>query len=205
MIQKFEMAAPAAALPWPVIWAPVFSAIGVVAVGCFAGYIAYRQWVTAHTKVQIDLYNLRLPVFLASASFVTCIRSGMGPEAAGANLFYKAKSEAAWLFHEELARYLDGVYRDGIDLHIARAGTFDEEHQEPIPPDSDEEKRLSARMDTHHTYLPVLFGPFLKLEARSSKAVRNLFEAKVGKELLVRSLDGLGPAVSNAVERRRTG
>lgn len=41
--------------------APIFSAIVIaaVAVAVFAAVIQWRQWQTAKTKVQLDLYNMR--------------------------------------------------------------------------------------------------------------------------------------------------
>jgi hypothetical protein len=41
------------------IWAHELQALSVPIVALFGLYIAYRQWVTAHERVKIDLFERR--------------------------------------------------------------------------------------------------------------------------------------------------
>ena len=107
----------------PVVWAPVFSAVGVLFVGIFAAAIAFRQWRTAHTKLQLDLYQRRYPVFQAAHAV---IHAANAPppflrEAWQALAIYRA--EAEFIFDDKVKAFLDEVQSNAWQaIHKLEAG-----------------------------------------------------------------------------------
>ena len=161
--------AAASAPPWPVLWAPVFSAVVVGLVSLWAAYIAYRQWVTARTKVQLELYDKRRPVFVAVSNLLGNItpRGAPGPQAMSD--FVTAISEARFLFDKPMDDYLDEVTRRCGNLQmdeqtISRL-SVGKERQEA----ADRQVATMAWLSDQYRVLPAKFAPYLQLEGKKTK------------------------------------
>lgn len=117
--------------PWPVVWAPVLSAFGVFVVGCIAASIAFQQWRTARTKLQLDLYDRRLAIFEAG---VEHIGSAIGAVLIGTGLDLASRRELSRTDEVAFYRKISGaqfLYGPSIDhllelirLHAREARKF---------------------------------------------------------------------------------
>lgn len=86
--------------------AKVINALGVVAIGVLTFFVARGQWLTARTKLNIDLYERRLPVFNAARDFLSAIPSTR-PEADEKYFqFVRETLNATYLFDQSIADYM---------------------------------------------------------------------------------------------------
>lgn len=100
--------------------------LALLVIAALGAWIAYRQLVTARTKLQLDLYEKRLPVLQAARVFLSAIatKGTMTDEALIA--FTRAIGNARFLFDEELDGYLAGCFGElGIDAtHALKLSPF---------------------------------------------------------------------------------
>ena len=84
----------------------------IVVVAVFAALIAYLQWVTAHQKVVVDLFDRRRKAFeLVEDALRPVFRDGeVSAEALGK--LFAAKSECRFLFGNDVNNYLDLIHQD---------------------------------------------------------------------------------------------
>jgi hypothetical protein len=156
-----------AALPWPVLYAPILSASIVSIVAVFTAVIQWRQWVAAKTKVKLDLYHMRLPVFLAMRRLLGSIRDGEFPTEETLLAVEQDIEQAPFLFDDAFASDLQGTYSSVVHAK-ARA---------VAPPDPRGESMWAAQAKQIADYEPYVrkqyreliekFAPYLRLEGRA--------------------------------------
>ncbi|WP_143754962.1 hypothetical protein [Caulobacter sp. BP25] len=145
-------------------------------VGLIAATIAYRQWRTAATKLQLELYGLRLPTFQIVRMFLDgCWVGGVSRESL--DKLRSAGEEAAFLFNDEVAGFMREIYRNGMTAYMAETGYWDEEDQYSVPPDEDEAEGLWRELRGKRSRAVELFAPFLRLEERNNVAWRSVLRA----------------------------
>ena len=146
----------------------MFSAVVVALVGIFAAFIQWRQWNTAKTKVQLDLYNMRLPVYLAARDLLASITTHGFPGAADLLAYARSTEQAPFLFDDAFAAKLAAIYdraaAASADNKLVGAGT------------AQANKEAAARCVEHMAWLreqylavPVMFAPYLRLEGRAGR------------------------------------
>ncbi|MDH2343236.1 hypothetical protein [Bradyrhizobium sp. SSUT77] len=85
---------------------------GLVLIASIAALIAYLQWVTAHQKVVVDLFDRRRKAFeLVEAAIRPVFREGEVADDAFRMLF-EAKAECRFLFGDDVNNYLDSLHAD---------------------------------------------------------------------------------------------
>ena len=150
------------------IW-PIINGLGLLGVGLFGVFIAYRQMVTARTKLQLDLYDKRLPVFDAVRVFLAEIAT-KGTMTDDAFIAYsKGIGNARFLFDEEIGTYLTELRKAGIEIQMYH----DQMQGQPVGPARANFVQLKAnrliwlvgQMDT----LEERFSPYLQLTQRNSR------------------------------------
>jgi hypothetical protein len=160
-MQIFSLSPPVAATPWPALYAPVFGAGAVLIVGVIAASIAWRQWQTAKTKLQLDLYDKRRPVFTAARDLILCVSNDYSETLFDTwQTFHAMHAEAGFLYGPEVADYLEGLRVRVSD----RRGI--EYERRKIPREPDELDDVSGWKGDELAKLTEAFRPYLQLEGR---------------------------------------
>ncbi|AVH90212.1 hypothetical protein [Stenotrophomonas maltophilia] len=99
----------------------LFTALGQILVAVVVGFIAYRQWRTARSKLQFDLFDRRLKVYDAIKSVV--LRSVPSDWRANVELeMSTALAELRWLFGKPVYDFVwKEIYVPLVDLSEAKA------------------------------------------------------------------------------------
>ena len=84
----------------------------IVLVAVFAALIAYLQWVTAHQKVVVDLFDRRRKAFELVEDALRPVFRDAEVSAEALNKLFAAKSECRFLFGKDVNDYLDLIHRD---------------------------------------------------------------------------------------------
>lgn len=95
-------------------------------IAAVAALIAYLQWVTAHQKVVVELFDRRRKAFeLVEEALRPVFREGEVSLEALQKLF-TAKSECRFLFGNDVNKYLDDIHRDYAWLSAFSNSVIDE-------------------------------------------------------------------------------
>jgi hypothetical protein len=152
--------------PTLVLWAPVMSAGAVVLVGLFAGYIAFRQWETARTRVQLDLFERRKPTFDAVAKLLAEITVTGPPTLPALIAFGGATADCRFLFGQDIAAYLSQLSSKADDLvHASRQLEAAATDQERAPFVKANLELMEWFREQYGAY-EERFRPYLQLENR---------------------------------------
>lgn len=167
--------------PWPVLWAPALSAMGVFIVGCMAASIAYQQWRTARTKLQLDLLDKRLPIFHAVRDMLLALFNRRPITIANIDEYHSATASASFLFDfeiETLVHFLEYIAK-GMEAAAAEPTRYD-----PIVV-AKWQKEVMLWAEQELRTLDILFGPAMTV---SPNLVKRLFLPYFRKKL-----DNLAP------------
>lgn len=177
MIQHFQMAPSTPVAPWFVLYAPAFSAAAVFVIGLVAATIAYRQWRTAHTKVQIDLYSLRFPTYRAVRDFLAAV----AVDAVKVKHLHDMRGtmeEASFLFNDRVAVLLEDLIREGWQAFRTEHGYLDDDDEfHDGDPQAAFFKWVMLKARRQEVF--EAFGPFLRLEDRNNVAVIDVLQQAV--------------------------
>lgn len=157
--------------PWPVTWAPVASACGVFLVGAAAAAIAYRQWRTAHTKLQLELYEKRLPIYRASRAMLAKLGTEHEMPITSVAAFGTETADAALLFDKHIARFVRDIWEASIEENAYRSLT-----ESPRLDYTTKWARAAERAGwakRQYDKLDELFFPYLQLEKSRTKRPTN--------------------------------
>lgn len=103
------------------IWAQWLQLVGTFAVAIFAAIIAYRQWVTAHQRIILDLFERRMSIFDdARKTLGAVLRTGNAPEEQISE-FFGIVERVRVLFGDEVVAYAVKTRQAVTDLHLSRA------------------------------------------------------------------------------------
>lgn len=139
--------------------------IATTGIAFFVALIGYFQWITAHQRVVLDLFDRRFDVYGE-------IRSGIGSIVTSGKVspeveqkIGRAIETARFYFGTEVISYLDQLWRSMIDLsHYESAieGTEGTDRAALI------EKRRSAfeKIAAFYKDGPLLFAPYIRLDQK---------------------------------------
>lgn len=92
------------------------SAIVAAVVGGIALLIAWQQYQVAKTKLSLDLFDKRLPIFKETMAFLTYIVENEAPLSRYWNPIDKFTTEASFLFGPDIVEYMQGASRNASEL-----------------------------------------------------------------------------------------
>ena len=152
----------------PAIWATV-NALALMALAGFGAWIAYRQWVTARTKVQLDLYEKRYPIFVAARDLISHITTHGNMTDDALVEYLGVITAARFLFDKEMLEYLKSLKNAGIEVQALHE-TF-----EPLPVGDQRAALAKQKGDrviwivAQFDLLEDKFAPYLQLQPRNAK------------------------------------
>jgi hypothetical protein len=80
-------------------------------------YIAYQQWRTNERKLSLDLYDRRLKVYVEVKQIITILIQGVNTSNFDdLIMFRRAVSEADFLFGPEIQKYIEEIYKHGVQF-----------------------------------------------------------------------------------------
>lgn len=148
----------------------ILDGIALLIVALLGLLIAYRQMTTARTKLQLDLYDRRLPTYVATVTFIRQIVLTGALNNKDLDSFQGSTSEARFLFDDELKDYLDRIESKAISATrherlLERKAQLSE---------SDKEEYLSLKgaaelLAPELSAVEDMFIPYLRLEDRSAR------------------------------------
>jgi hypothetical protein len=115
----------------------------VPAIGAFAALIAYLQWVTAHQKIVLELFDKRLEAFQQiQASIIPIMQAGAVTQA-DSFAFARAVERCRFLFGDDVHLYLSDMRRKLSFMSVFTDQTIDQR----------EETERSRLIDKKYDYL----------------------------------------------------
>lgn len=154
---------------WLVQWAPVFSAAAVFVVGAIGVAIAFQQWQTARTKLQLDLYEKRRPIYDAVLAFVGDVLTVGVPTYTRTIELSQQTEGSTFIFGPEIGDYIRDLERHGDEMRAAELKLAS------LPPRMERapfEQIILERQAWFQAQFGVverLFRPYLQLESRRVK------------------------------------
>lgn len=152
-------------------WELAFRMAGYAAAPCIAAVgavIAYQQYKVNHRKLKLDQYDRRMKIYAELKTFLS-INMRDGRATAQQMLEFRSKvAEADFLFGPEVMKYLDEVYKHGIDL-ATWSDMYRDYTQTPHPPEYDHNKVVKKKAEEFRwladQYEPALrlFRPYLDI------------------------------------------
>ncbi len=127
--------------------------------------MAYQQFRLSREKFKLDLFEKRFAVFAEARTFLTHILHNPSLRTLEPLWEYRAAiGEASFLFDDDLTRYLEEIYKQGLKLHT------DGETMEPLPT-GPERTRLANELQQNRTWLTdqlpelrIRFTPYMKFQ-----------------------------------------
>ena len=99
-------------------WIQVLSALLTPLIVAIAVYVARQQWRTAHTKFRRDYYDRRLPIYRAAMTLAAAAMTKGTVSNEGLRGFRIKTAEARSFYNDEIARFLEEIQQQGLELHI---------------------------------------------------------------------------------------
>jgi len=103
-------------------------------------WIARQQWRTNHLKVQHELYERRLAVYISLLDFLVPIFSDCNIDEPAMNRFLWKTRESCFLFGKNIETYLQLIYDKAVDLNRLHSQI----HESNLP-DADRSRLIDER------------------------------------------------------------
>src|ERR1700745_63190 len=99
-------------------WIQVISALLTPLIVAIAVYVARQRWRTAHTKFSRGTYERRLPIYRAAMTLgVTAMTKGT-VSSEDLHGFSIKTTDARFFYNDEIARFLEEMQQQALDLQI---------------------------------------------------------------------------------------
>ncbi|MER8581727.1 hypothetical protein NKG95_24060 [Mesorhizobium sp. M1423] len=153
-------------------WVQILQALLTPVIALAVGFIAYRQWRTAHSRLVLDLFEKRLAVYERTRRAVSVVNThGKASPDAEADLL-AAMNSAEFLFGKDVRDYLQKLWERFVRLGAASAmieGTEGEERKRQIELRS----RFALEISRFYYEGSDIFSPYMRMEHRLRGPVKN--------------------------------
>jgi hypothetical protein len=158
------MATPAEQLAHAQFVANVMQGVGTVLLGMVAGYIAYRQWRTAHQRVILDLFDKRSAIYYEARDIIAEVMRNASAPTPTYIRYLQVIDKAQFLFGPEVDESFRSFYVAMLDLHLAESQLKAkiENHEKA----SEREANALEKLSQFHTETLPLIRPYLDLHQR---------------------------------------
>jgi hypothetical protein len=155
------------------ITAQVVASLGLFAVGVAGATIAFLQWRSARTKVQLDLYEKRHPVLLAARKLRQQLTVGKSDINVAVAEFEAGVADAQFLFDDNMVAYLK-VFRE-------KAYAYQDADNDLLSGSDDPAERAELMrvrretrqwLRTQYEEMEAMFLPYLRLEQRGGIRIK---------------------------------
>jgi hypothetical protein len=92
-------------------------ALLVPAIAFFAVYIAYRQWLTAHERVKLDLFDRRLAAYQRLKDAIAPVTGSGKVSNLDTDHFAHAMYDMRFLFDKDMETFVSEIYHAMLDKH----------------------------------------------------------------------------------------
>lgn len=147
------------------VWAQYLQAPLTPTIALAVGFIAYRQWRTAHSKLVLDLFERRPEVYELTRKAVSFVNThGRTSHEAEVDLL-TAMNSAEFLFGQDVRDYLDKMWERFIRFGAASAMMQDTEG-EARKTHVEEHLRLVQEITQFYYEGSDVFAPYMRMEHR---------------------------------------
>ncbi len=143
-------------------WIQVLSALSAPVIGGAAIYIARQQWKTAELQRETnekrwkhERYERRLKVYQEVREILNLVIRSAHPDIKDLQAFRIATAEADFIYGEDVQKYIEEIFNNGLQLHIAKQ-QYRDFTMGPNPPGYDH----AAVVDKMHTAIEWFNGQF---------------------------------------------
>jgi hypothetical protein len=156
----------------PPLWVQYIQALGpsvvaVIAAG-IAGYIAWRQYRTAHYRLTFDLYEKRFAVYEAVKNLINASTGGVIQK--DLDEFYEGIRGAEFLFDGEARNFVMKIGDMALRAKIARARRQRSDHHPQTDKLIDEEENILNFLSVQTEAIEDIFRPYLDLSKAGLKS-----------------------------------
>lgn len=145
---------------------PAIPSAGLFVVGAVGAVIAWQQAHTARTKLRLELFDKRKPIYDAARAFLGAVSTTGRVDRAELLAFLQASSEVRFLFSDHLADYLKMMTDRAYDVHL------EEQLISGLPPGPSEARTHHVNKRSGHWKwirsqyweLEHQFEPFMRIE-----------------------------------------
>jgi len=132
-------------------------------IAALVGWVGVQQYQLAHERLKLDLWEKRYAVYKGAQKFLSLVMQAGTTDMNDLFAFLRDTQDAFFLFRPDMADYLTGLYKKGVDLRTTRVLC---EHKE----DGDERRRLCEKeslllkeLGDELEGLKHRFAPYLKI------------------------------------------
>jgi hypothetical protein len=128
-------------------------------------WVAVQQYRLAHDRLKLDLWEKRYAVYKGAHRFLSLVVQAGATDIKELFGFLEDTRDAFFLFRPDMAAYLEGLYRKGVDLRTTRVLY---QNKDGVERDQliDKEARLLTELGEELVELKHRFSPYLKLARR---------------------------------------
>ena len=144
-------------------WIQIISALGPTAVALCVGYVAWRQWATAHAKLRFDLFKDRHAVYVAVKELIASAAIHGAVSNDDYQKFVNALSGAEFLFGDDLRLQIKAISDMAWRAMMAR-NSYNKHSNHPLRDQLiKEENEVLEYVRSQYVNLEALFRPYLDL------------------------------------------
>ncbi|AZO34225.1 MAG: hypothetical protein EOS76_01265 [Mesorhizobium sp.] len=155
------------------IWIQYLQALLTPTIALTVGFIAYRQWRTAHSKLVLELFERRLAVYELARKAVSFVNThGRTSREAEIDLL-TAMNSAEFLFGKDVRDYLDKMWERFIKFGAASA-MMQETEGEERKAHIDDHLRLVQEITQFYYEGSDVFAPYMRMEHRLRPPLKKL-------------------------------
>ena len=134
----------------------VFSALLTPVIAGVAVYIAWQQWKTNRQRLNLDRYDRRLHIYEEVIRILSLISRDAGASFDDLVKFRISVSEADFLFGPEIRKYINEIYRRGLNLARCNEEYKD---RDQVRPENYDHKKVVEEMHIELRWLIEQFEP----------------------------------------------
>lgn len=136
----------------------------LVLVAAVAALIAYLQWVTAHQRVVVDLFDRRRRAFESVEDALRPVFREAEVSADTLHRFFAAKFQCRFLFGQDVSDYLDSLHKDVAFLNVYNNALIDRSPDRSKLIDQKYE-RLGRILEFYNVGVPI-FVQYIRLDQK---------------------------------------